>query len=193
MRMMIFLTKKAFFDTDYLSSFLRIDRMDLILDKYGKILISKKVKEELCDNNPYYHIKKRFQKVCEEDKVEIYEIVEDTEEWSIYRDLMFASEDVSKNVGEIASIALAKSNNSILASNNLTDVCDCVKHYNLEHTTTATELAEFCKDGTIKFKEAESYWRTMDQFNISLPKTTFENFYNSYTDPCDDFKNRKFN
>ena len=72
-------------------------------------------------------------------------------------------------------------------------MCDCVKHYNLEHTTTATELVEFCKNGTITFEEAKSYWRVMDQFGISLPKTTFENFYKSSGNPCEDFKNRKFN
>ena len=193
MKKMIFLTKRAFFDTDYLSSFLRIDRMDLILDKYGEILISKEVKKELCDNNNNYYIKKRFQKVCEDGKVKIYEIESGTEEWDITLNLMLMSEDVSKNRGEIASIALAKSKNCILASNNLTDVCDCVKHYDLEHTTTATELAEFCKDGTITFEEAKSYWRKMDQSKISLPKTSFENFYKLYEDPCNDFKNRKFN
>ena len=192
MKKMIFLTKRAFFDTDYLSSFLRIDRMDLILDKYGEILISKEVKKELCDNNNNYYIKKRFQKVCEEGKVKIYEIESGTEEWDITLNLMLMSEDVSKNRGEIASIALAKSKNCILASNNLKDVCDCVDHYNLKHTTTATELVEFCKNKLIDFKQAESYWRTMTQFGISLPKTSFENFYKLCENPCKDFKNNKF-
>ena len=192
MKKMIFLTKRAFFFFFYLSSFLRIDRMDLILDKYGEILISKEVKKELCDNNNNYYIKKRFQKVCEEGKVKIYEIESGTEEWDITLNLMLMSEDVSKNRGEIASIALAKSKNCILASNNLKDVCDCVDHYNLKHTTTATELVEFCKNKLIDFKQAESYWRTMTQFGISLPKTSFENFYKLCENPCKDFKNNKF-
>lgn len=193
MRMMIFLTKKAFFDTDYLSSFLRIDRVDLVLDKYGKILTSKQVKDEFNAEGYSPIIKQRFIELCDEGNVEIYEIDEGTEEWEIYFKLRIVSEEVSKNAGEMSVIALSKAKNALLASNNLTDVCDCVKHYNLDHTTTATELVEFCKNGTITFDDAKSYWRAMDQFGISLPKTTFDNFYKLSEDPCKDFKNRKFN
>lgn len=192
MRMMIFLTNKAFFDTDYLSSFIRINRVDLILNKYCKILTSKQVKKEFDAEGYSPKIKEGFADLCSSGKVEIFEIEEGTEEWDIYMNLMMLSEDVGKNVGEMSVIALSKAKNSILASNNLKDVCDCVDHYNLKHTTTATELVEFCKNKLIDFKQAESYWRTMTQFGISLPKTSFENFYKLCENPCKDFKNNKF-
>lgn len=193
MRMMIFLTNKAFFDTDYLSSFIRINRTDLILDKYDKILTSKQVENEFNAEGYSPKIKQGFFDLCDEGKVEIYEIEEDTEEWEIYFNLIMMSEDVTKNVGEITVIALAKTNNCILASNNLTDVCNCVQYYDLKHTTTATDLVEFCKNELIEFEDAKSYWRIMSQFGISLPKTSFKNFYNLCANPCDDFKNHKFN
>lgn len=63
----------------------------------------------------------------------------------------------------------------------------------MEHTATATQLVEFCKSKLIEFAEAESYWRKITQFGISLPRTSFENFHNLYEIPCKDFKNRKFN
>lgn len=193
MRMMIFLTNKAFFDTDYLSSFLRIDRVDLILDKYGKILTSQQVKDEFHAEGYSPKIKQGFIDLCDKGNVKIYEINEGTKEWEIYFKLRIVSEEISKNVGEMSVIALSKAKNTILASNNLTDVCDCVEQYNLKHTTTATELVEFYKNDLIGLEEAKSYWRTMRQFGISLPKTSFENFYKLSDNPCKDFKNRKFN
>lgn len=41
------MTKPVFYDTDCLSSFLQINRIDLLKKEYSKIIISTKVKEEL--------------------------------------------------------------------------------------------------------------------------------------------------
>ena len=89
-------------------------------------------------------------------------------------------------------ISLAKARNGILASNNLTDVCKYVNDYNLDHITTATTLVELCDEKSITCSEARSYWRTMDQFNIKLPKTTFDNFYKTHSSPCADFETHKY-
>lgn len=191
---MMLLKNKTFFDTDYLSSFLRIGRMDLVLDKYGRILISTQVKSELCAEGYSPKIRQGFIDLYNEGHVEIYEIVENTEEWDIYLNLRYEStEDYEKNIGEMSVIALAKAKNGILASNNLNDVCVYVEEYNLEHVTTATTLVECFKNNEITFKEANSYWKKLHGFGIKLPKTSFENFCKLHGYPCEDFKNHKFN
>lgn len=190
---MIFLKNKTFYDTDFLSSFLRIDRMDLLLDNYGKILTSTQVKNEICDDRNYFKIKQGFLDLCDNDYVEIFEIEEGTEEWKTYFELSMASEDNGKDVGELSVIALSKAKNGILASNNLTDICECVERYGLDYITTATTLTKFFRNNLITLNDVKSYWRTMDQFGISLPKTSFENFCKLHGDPCGDFKSHKFN
>ena len=89
-------------------------------------------------------------------------------------------------------ISLAKARNGILASNNLTDVCKYVKKYNLDHITTATSLVEFYNEKLITYSEAKSYWRTMEQFQIKLPKTSFDYFYKTHSSPCTDFETHKY-
>ena len=74
--MVILMNKPAFFDTDYLSSFLRINRTDLILDKYDKIQISSQVKDEICNKGNYHNIKERFTSLYENEDVEVHEIEE---------------------------------------------------------------------------------------------------------------------
>lgn len=190
--MVILMNKPAFFDTDYLSSFLRINRTDLILDKYDKIQISSQVKEEICNKGNYPSIKERFITLCENGDVEVHEIEEGTPEWDTYLELRLMSTNIKKDIGEMSVISLAKAKNGILASTNLTDVCKYVKEYNLDHTTTATTLVELCDEKSITCNEARSYWRTMEQFNIKLPKTSFDNFYKTHTSPCTDFETHKY-
>lgn len=186
------MNKHTFFDTDYLSSFLRINRVDLILNKYDKIQISSQVKDEICNKGNYHNIKKRFISLYENEDVEVYEIEEGTSEWNTYLELRLMSPDIKKDIGEMSVISLAKAKNGILASNNLTDVYKYVKDYNLDHITTATTLAELYDEKLITSSEARSYWRTMEQFKIKLPKTTFDNFYKTHSSPRVDFETHKY-
>lgn len=190
--MVILMNKPAFFDTDYLSSFLRINRTDLILDKYDKIRISSQVKDEICNKGNYPRIKERFIELYENGYVEVHEIEEGTPEWNTYLELRLLSNDIKKDIGEMSIISLAKARNGILASNNLTDVCRYVKEYNLDHITTATSLVEFCDEKSITCSEAKSYWRTMKQFQIKLPRTSFDTFYKTHSSPCTDFETHKY-
>ena len=190
--MVILMNKPAFFDTDYLSSFLRINRTDLILDKYDKIQISSQVKDEICNKGNYHNIKERFTSLYENEDVEVHEIEEGNPEWNTYMELRLMSADIKKDIGEMSVISLAKAKNGILASNNLTDVCKYVKDYNLDHITTATTLVELCDEKLITCSEARSYWRTMKQFKIKLPKTSFDNFYKTHSSPCADFETHKY-
>ena len=184
--------KPTFCDTDYLSSVLRIDRADLILNKYDKILISKQVEKEICNEGNYPLIKERYNRLYENNDIEVHEIEEGTPEWDTYLNLRLMSGTIKKDIGEMSVISLAKAKNGILASNNLSDVCKYVKNYNLEHTTTATTLVECCNEKSISCSEAESYWRVMKQFRIKLPKTSFNEFYKTHSSPCEDFKTRKY-
>lgn len=45
------MTKPVFYDTDCLSSFLQINRIDLLKREYSKIIISVQVKDELFNKN----------------------------------------------------------------------------------------------------------------------------------------------
>ena len=96
------MNKPTFFDTDYLSSFLRINRTDLLLDKYDKIRISSQVKDEICNKGNYPRIKERFIELYENDDVEIYEIEEGNPEWNTYLELRLMSNDIKKDIGKWA-------------------------------------------------------------------------------------------
>lgn len=185
--------KQVFFDTDYLSSFLRINRADLILNKYKKILISKQVKNEICNAGNYPLIKERFTNLYQDGHIKVCEIEEGSDEWDTYLELRLLSNDIKKDIGEMSIISLAKARDGIIASNNLIDVCKYVKDYDLEHITTSLTLVECCNEQLITCSEANSYWRKMKQFKIKLPKTSFDNYYKFHGFPCDDFDAHKFN
>lgn len=131
------MTKPVFYDTDCLSSFLQINRIDLLKREYSKIIISVQVKDELFNKNTPEKIKNRLTSLIHEGYVEIKDLEYGSDEFNQYFTFITDSKTENTGKGELSVISLAISNNGILASNNLDDVCYFVKKYNLEHVTTS--------------------------------------------------------
>ena len=68
------MTKPVFYDTDCLSSFLQINRIDLLKKEYSKIIISVKVKEELYNKKTPQAVKTRLTSLIQTRYVEIKDL-----------------------------------------------------------------------------------------------------------------------
>ena len=68
------MTKPIFYDTDCLSSFLQINRIDLLKKEYSKIIISAEVKDELFNKNTPEKVKTRLTSLIQTRYVEIKDL-----------------------------------------------------------------------------------------------------------------------
>ncbi|HHO75911.1 MAG TPA: hypothetical protein ENN05_05730 [Deltaproteobacteria bacterium] len=113
-------------DTDFLSSFLCVDRFDIILKTIsGAILIPQIVYDELkrIESSSNKKLKWIVGKLDDEIKKKSVQIVDfgiGSPEFQEFKKLTSPPMPIGK--GEAMAIAFAKSNNGILASNNLKDI-----------------------------------------------------------------------
>ena len=177
------MTKPIFYDTDCLSSFLQINRIDLLKNEYSKIIISAEVKEELFNKNTPEKVKIRLKQLIQERYVEIKDLEFGSDEFNQY--YTFITDDGTKDVGkgELSVISLAIAKNGILASNNLKDVCYFVKKYNLEHVTTSKIIVDSYKNGYLTFDEANKIWGELRK-NPKHPQMSFKDFYDKDDKIC---------
>jgi predicted nucleic acid-binding protein len=117
------MANNLFFDTDCLSSFLWINDTNLLEQLYGgKIVIPGPVYQEL-SNPSIPHIKKRADILVGKEFASIKQIEVDKEEYDLYRTLVKGTKKQKAiGKGEAAGIALAKTYDGILASNNWKDI-----------------------------------------------------------------------
>lgn len=104
------MTKPVFYDTDCLSSFLQINRIDLLKKEYSKIIISAKVKDELFDKNTPEKIKNRLTSIIQEGYVEIKDLEFGSAEFEQYYEFITddKTEDVGKGELSVISLAIVK-------------------------------------------------------------------------------------
>lgn len=117
------MTDSLFFDSDCISAFLWVGNESLLVKLYpGRIVIPKPVYDELSYPG-IAHLKTRIDSLLSAGQAHIKTIGIDTETYALYYQLTVAPQEgyVILGKGEAASIALAKSNEGIVASNNLTD------------------------------------------------------------------------
>ncbi|MDD2379738.1 hypothetical protein [Aminobacterium sp. EBM-42] len=170
--------KKLFFDTDCISSFLWVKEEKILLTLYPeRIILPKQVSDELC-NPSIPHIKRRVVQLCSEGGLAIKEILAQTDEFHLYCGLAISPPKGEKRIGkgEAAAIALAKTCNGILASNNLRDISRYIEKYNLEHITTGDILIEALKKGHIDEREGNRMWCDMISKKRFLPTSTFTEY-----------------
>ena len=155
------MTKPVFYDTDCLSSFLQIDRIDLLKKEYSKIIISTQVKDELFNKKTPEKIKNRLTSLIQEGYVEVKDLEFGSDEFNQY--YKFITDDKTEDIckGELSVISLVIAKNGILASNNLDDVCYFVKKYNLEHVTTSKIIVTCYEKGYLTFDEADKIWKEL--------------------------------
>ena len=172
--------KPVFYDTDCLSSFLVVDRIDLLKKEFSSIIVSAQVNIEFLNDKTPKCIYERFSNLVDEGFVIVKDIDVDDEVMEYY--ITFITEDDDGGKGELSSIAFAIVNIGILASNNFRDICKYVKKYNLHHITTATILLDCFKKEYVSSDEVEKIWQDMLKKYVKLPKKSFIEYY-KWDDP----------
>ena len=172
------MTDKLFFDTDCISSFLWVKEENILLKLYpGRIILPKEVYIEL-SNPSIPHIKRRVNQLCLSGKLTTKEILVDTEEYHLYYELAITPPEGVKRIGkgEAAAIALTKTYDGILASNNLKDIAKYVEKHKLEHVTTGDILVAALKVGYIDEATGNQIWRNMIARRRMLPANSFTDY-----------------
>lgn len=163
---------KIYFDSDCLSSFLATKSEDILLNLYGnKIVVSSVVYDEmrkvpfLKNALDLYISRKVFQE-------ETFAANSDT--FQIFRLLQKGDASHPKiGNGEASVIALAKSKNSTMASNNLKDISYYINYYNLNNLTTADIMFEAYTQKIKTLEELGAVWEKMIKRGQYLPTDTF--------------------
>lgn len=171
------MTNDLFFDTDCLSAFLWINDTNILHQLYGgKVVLPEPVYQEL-SNPSIPHIKQRADIMISNKDVSVKTIDTGTEEYKLYTTLV-RGEKGQKSIGrgEAGGIALAKTYNGILASNNYKDIATYIEKYNLKHIDTGQILVEALEKGLITETEGNNIWGKMVAKKRKLPANTFSEY-----------------
>lgn len=174
------MTDKLFFDTDCISSFLWVNEENILFKLYpNRVILPKQVYEEL-SNPSIPHIKLKVDDLCSNGDVSIKDILIGSKEYELYYELAFSPPKGEGAIGkgEAASIALAKTYNGIIASNNMKDVASYVKKYDLEHVTTGDILVAALNKGYIDEALGNQIWSKMLNKKRMLPTSSFSEYLN---------------
>lgn len=155
------MTEEIFFDSDCLSAFLWVGNQSILAALYpGKIFIPESVYMEL--SNPCVkHLKCRIDMLLNSGYASIQSIEVGSPAYSIFQELTSSADQKQIGNGEAACIALAKTKNGIIASNNLMDVDSYVRRYSLKHITTGDILCEALARGIITEEQGNDIWWKM--------------------------------
>jgi predicted nucleic acid-binding protein len=170
------MTESLFLDTDCLSTFLIVQRENLILQLYaGRIGIPQQVCGEL---KKVRFMKDRVDALLKANRVVLYQIDAGTDPGNLYLKLTTHPDKGYKIIGsgEAAAIVLAKECKGILGSNNMRDILPYIQLYNLQHRTSADIMAEALEQHLISEGQGNTIWRDMLQRNRKLPADTFTEF-----------------
>lgn len=187
------MTDDLFFDTDCLSAFLWINDTNILPELFGgKIVLPEPVYQEL-SNPSIPHIKQRADIMISNKDVFVKTIDTGTEEYKLYAELVHG-EKGKKSIGrgEAGGIALAKTYNGILASNNYKDIAPYIEKYSLKHMDTGQILVEALNRGLIAEAEGDSIWNKMLAKKRRLPDNTFSEYLSHYQKSKNPFKINPF-
>lgn len=167
------MTKRVFFDTDCISSFMWVGEKNIIEELFDvRIAIPEQVYEEL-SNPKVSHLKEQTDGLIKTGKATIESIELGSSAFLVYRKMTEFPAKPIIGKGEAAAIALAYVNNGILASNNLKDVSKYVEQYELDHITTLDILIMAEEKGIVSNLQCESIWRHMRRKHIRLPEGSY--------------------
>ena len=175
------MTDSLFFDSDCISAFLWVGTENLLVKLYpGKIVIPKPVYDELSYPG-IAHLKARVDTLLSAGQAQVEAISTGTETYALYYKLTVAPQDGHAVIGkgEAASIALAKTNGGIVASNNLKDISLYISEYGLSHITTGDILLEALKRGYISEDQGNTIWSSMLAKKRKLGAPSFSDYIKS--------------
>lgn len=165
-----------YFDTDCLSAFLWIENESILTQLYpGRVIIPKQVYDEL---GSVPHLQRRIDTLLGRNEVELLEIEADTPAAELYAELTGSPRPGHTVIGrgEAASLALSKTFNGIVASNNLRDITQYIEEYHLQHKTTGDILVEALDAGIITEQAGNSLWSNMLRRRRRLGAPSFTDF-----------------
>ena len=170
------MTEPLFLDTDCLSTFLIVQRENLILQLYaGRIGIPGQVYSEL---RKVQFMKDRVDALLKANQLMLYQIAAGTDSGDLYVKLTTNPDKGYKLIGsgEAAAIVLTKQYNGILGSNNIRDILPYIQFFHLKHRTSADIMVEALEKHLISEGQGNVIWRDMLQRNRKLPTETFSQF-----------------
>jgi len=176
------MTDKLFFDTDCISSFLWVKQENLLLQLYpGRIILPQEVFTEL-SHPSIPHIRAKITELLTNGIISTMPIMTNTEEYLIYYELAITPPIGRKKLGkgEAAALALAKTNNAIIASNNLSDISQYVSQFSLRHVTTSIILVQSFNNGLIDENAGNQIWDNLIRKRRLMPAPTFTNFLKEF-------------
>lgn len=173
--------EQIFFDTDCISSFLWVDRTDILLNLYGtQIILPEQVLDEL-SNPSVRHLTTKVNQLLSQNQIGTEKILVGTEESKLYymltRNPQFGQKRIGR--GEASAIALAKTRKGILASNNLKDIQYYIELYRLRNLTTPMILRKALLRRLIDETEGNTIWVKMINRRRKLPNATFTDYLES--------------
>ena len=168
-----------YFDTDCLSAFLWIKDESLLTQLYpGRVVIPKQVYDEL---GRVPHLRARIDTLLNRGNASVMEIQSGTDDHQLYTEFTRNPKPghLAIGRGEAASLALAKSNNGIVASNNLKDISQYITEYGLKHKTTGDILTEAFDSGLITEQDGNILWANMLKRKRKLGANSFTDYLHS--------------
>lgn len=169
-----------FFDSDCISAFLWVNKHNLLTLLYpGMIVIPKPAYDELSyPTTP--HLRQRIDDLIKNNQAILATINVNSEAYALYQKLTISPDKGHKIIGpgEAASIALAKINNGIVASNNLKDISSYIIEYELKHITTGDILIEALKKSYITEYDGNAIWNSMLVKRRKLGAPSFSDYIN---------------
>lgn len=189
--------KPIFYDSDVLICFLKINEIEILKELFSKVIISKNVKEELTNVNAPKNEVNEINRLIEEKFIEVVEIEVLSSEYSYYKCMIngFWSNGEKLGFGESSAMALAISNNGIVASNNLKDVSDICDNFNIPIITSSLIVSFSFELGSNSKNRIKDIWnKIIKNTNKKLPKKIFDEYYEELfeKDCCELLKNYDF-
>ena len=175
------MTEPLFFDTDCISAFLWVKEQSILVKMFpGRIGIPRQTYEELSIPE-IPHLKSRVDQLIEGAQAQIVDINFDTEAYELYYRLTEAPTNGHRIIGkgEAACLALAKTENGIIASNNLRDIRDYVTEFGVRHITTGEIMVNAYHSGLISEEQANEIWANMIAKHRRLGAPSFSEYLES--------------
>jgi hypothetical protein len=167
-----------FFDSDCISAFLWVNEQNLLTMLYpGMLVIPKPAYDELSyPTTP--HLKQRIDCLIIKKQASLATIDVGSDTYALYQKLTTSPDEGNKIIGpgEAASIALAKINNGIVASNNLKDISSYISEFKLKHITTGDILIKALENGFITEDAGNLIWASMIAKRRKLGALSFSEY-----------------
>lgn len=164
--------KKIIMDTDILSSFTSVGKLDELIRLFqDRVLVPDVVLDELANLKNNYKLKYIYEEVLkniEAGKLEIFEIIVGTKEFEAFLELTNL-DSMKLGDGEAACLAIALTNDRIISSSNLKDVGFFVDNRLVENIPTTEILKRFHTEMGYPIEEVDKIKDLMVKKGRKLP------------------------